>query len=100
MTLAVAFKARIAIQKKCLVALATTDINRRYATAGPLGDLFPGLEGRAKLNRRYATTTRHRFSPYINSTSTRWAWTICSHGDHAKTVKRPSCEATSASASR
>lgn len=45
-------------------------------------------------------TSRTNHSPYSNKTSTRCAWTICSHGDHAKTVKRPSCDATSARASR
>ena len=32
--------------------------------------------------------------------STRCAWTMSSHGDQANTVKRPSCDATSATASR
>ena len=42
-----------------------------------------------------------RASPiYSSNASTRCAWTMSSHGDHAKTVKRPSCEATSATASR
>lgn len=37
---------------------------------------------------------------YSSRESTRWACTICSQGDHAKIVKRPSCEATSTRASR
>ena len=37
---------------------------------------------------------------YSSSVSTRCACTMSSHGDHAKTVKRPSCDATSATASR
>jgi hypothetical protein len=44
MTLAVAFKPRTTIPREYFVALATTDINRRYATAGLGADLFPGLE--------------------------------------------------------
>src|SRR5205085_2427287 len=44
-----------------------------------------------------ATTSRRGYS---NNVSTRCACTISSHGDHAKTVKRPSCEATSATESR
>ena len=41
-----------------------------------------------------------RRRPYSSSVSTRCAWTMSSHGDHANTVNRPSCEATSATASR
>ena len=37
---------------------------------------------------------------YSSSASTRCACTISSQGDHWKIVKRPSCEATSADASR
>ena len=37
---------------------------------------------------------------YSSKDSTRWAWTIVSHGDQAKMVKRPSWDATSATASR
>ena len=41
-----------------------------------------------------------RLVAYRRSVSTRWAWTIASHGDQANTVKRPSCDATSATARR
>ena len=37
---------------------------------------------------------------YNKSVSTRWAWTMSSHGDHAKIVNRPSCDATRATALR
>lgn len=37
---------------------------------------------------------------YSSSVSMRWARTISCDCDQAKTVKRPSCEATSAKASR
>lgn len=40
------------------------------------------------------------FADYSNNVSTRCEWTISSQGDHAKIVKRPSCDATSASVSR
>ena len=40
------------------------------------------------------------FTAYSSNVSTQCAWTVSSHGDHAKTVKRPSCEATSAIESR
>ena len=46
---------------------------------------------RDKLNRKLL---------YSSSVSTQCACTISSQGDHAKTVKRPSCEATRATASR
>jgi hypothetical protein len=39
-------------------------------------------------------------SGYSNNVSTRCACTIASHSDHAKIVKRPSCEATRARVSR
>jgi hypothetical protein len=38
-------------------------------------------------------------SAYSRSVSIRCAWTMFSQGDQAKTVNRPSCEATSATAS-
>jgi Flp pilus assembly protein TadD len=41
-----------------------------------------------------------RLARYSSSVSTRCAWTMSSHGDHANTVKRPSCDATSATALR
>ena len=41
-----------------------------------------------------------RNAAYSSSVSTRWAWTMPSHGDQANTVKRPSCDATSATARR
>jgi hypothetical protein len=53
-----------------------------------------------------AEVTAHRAlrpsrpSRHSNSVSIRCACTMPSHGDHANTVKRPSCDATSASASR
>ena len=43
--------------------------------------------------------SRVRTGSYSSNDSTRCAWTIFSHGDQAKMVKRPSCDATSATAS-
>src|SRR5690348_5387977 len=54
-----------------------------------------------RIKNRIITVRKSRLNDdHINNDSTRWAWTISSQGDHAKTVKRPSCEATRASASR
>ena len=46
--------------------------------------------------RRASQRTRRPPAPHSSSVSTRWACTIASRGDHAKTVKRPSWDATRA----
>jgi hypothetical protein len=70
-----------------------------------------GVQFLRPLNGDRNNAVRVRLEPYIgvghgllynsynSRASTRCAWTIVSHGDHAKTVKRPSWDATSAIAS-
>jgi hypothetical protein len=71
------------------------EMHDRPASDRPIAKL-----GRAILRPEVDTVVIPRHSGYSSSVSTRCACTIVSHGDQAKTVKWPSCDATSATASR
>ena len=69
---------------------------RHFLESGPSGNL-PGQTGTG--DGRFFGNAASLRSAYRRRTSIRWACTMFSQGDQAKTVNLPSCEATSASAS-
>ena len=77
------------------VALASTDDEGQ--------DVFPAFTDADAVTELQVSEFREASGevyPFSVKRDEKGRWTIPSHGDQAKTVNRPSCDATSASASR